>query len=135
MLRIQKNRKSKVNKKADKIKTQTPVALQKHDVIFDIGHLQSLLQSNNFLSSVPQYINKFFFRYGNDIFFDNGEQMQLLTRTHAENRIPHNFEKSLTVCHNDKEYTKKIKLSTYFGHELFLRTPEAKLIIDYDFRN
>jgi hypothetical protein len=36
------------------------------------------------------------------------------------------------VCHNDKEYTKKIKLSTYFGHELFLRTPEAKLIIDYD---
>ena len=47
MLRIQKNRKAKVNKKADKIKTQKP-ALQKHDVIFDIGHLQLLMDSNNF---------------------------------------------------------------------------------------
>lgn len=142
MLRIQKHKlfkhKKPVNKHPKKVQNKEPKQpvvnkqLKKHDVIFDIGHLQLLMQTDNIINTVPNYINKFFFRYGDNIFYDSGEQFQLLTRLSAEHRIPQNFEKSVKLVDNGKEYTKKIKLSSYFGHELFLMTPEAKLIIDYN---
>ncbi len=42
--------------------------LQKYDVIFDLHHLKNLLYEKHFIKTVPEYLNKFFFRYGNSIF-------------------------------------------------------------------
>ena len=51
------------------------LTLNKYDVLFDLNHLKQLLNSDNFLNDVPNYLNKFFFKYGNDIFFDNDNKL------------------------------------------------------------
>ncbi len=125
-----KNNDSK--KKINKDEFEDIPKLQKHDVIFDLSHLKTLIESENFYTSVPAYINKFFIRYGDKIFFDKGDHYNLLTKTSAENEIPSNFDLTCVENKNGKIKEKKINLSEYFSHQLFLETPEAKTIIDYN---
>jgi hypothetical protein len=105
--------------------------LMKHDVIFDLDYLKSKLYSNTFYKDVPDYLNKFFFRYGNNIFYDNGETFELLSRDEARNKIPDQYKKSVSVIKNGVEKQSELSLKSYFGHELFLKTYETKLTIDY----
>ena len=82
---------------------------------------------------VPEYINKFFFKYGDDIFYDNGETFELLTKTNAKNRIPSNYTKNIqiknTVNGKTKIEIKKILLSQYFDFDTWLKTNDTKLIL------
>ena len=105
--------------------------LQKHDVLFDLDHLEKLLNGNDFYKAVPNYINKFFFRYGTDIFYDNGKTFELLTKQDAKSLIPKNFKKSMTFEKNGKQISKDIQLSDYFDNDLFLKTNQSELTIDY----
>ena len=107
-------------------KAITPqIVLKKYDVLFSLNHLKLLLDSPNFYIDVPAYMNKFFFKYGNDIFFDNGQTFELLSRSDAKNRIPKNYKKSVVYeTETNQETKKKIKtipLCDYFDMDLFLR--------------
>lgn len=119
----------KFRKPSEIIKTEIvkPTPISVHDVIFDIGHIKNLLYRDDFLNTVPKYINKFFFRFGNFIFFDNGETFELLNNEQAKKKIPIDFKRTSIV--NGKE--KELSLRLYFDYELFLKTPETKLTIDY----
>ena len=85
---------------------------------------------------VPEYINKFFFKYGDGIFYDNGETFEFLTKTNAKNRIPSNYTKNIqiknTVNGKTKIEIKKILLSQYFDFDIWLKTNDTKLTIDYN---
>lgn len=131
------NNKPKKNKKAfkntkPKVIKNTEQPIKKHDVIFDLDHLSSLFKSNNFYTEVPKYLNKFFFKYQQDVFYDDSTKFVLLTREEAKKMIPANYVKQIVISQNEKETTKKMKLSEYFDSDLFLKTNESKLIIDYD---
>lgn len=127
------NRNSKPIKQEVKTNTKTDKPkLERHDVLFDLDHLKNLLYSKNFIVDVPNYLNKFFFRYGNDIFYDNGETYELLSREEAKNKIPDQYKKSVIITTKDgKEKSIDMSLKSYFGHELFLKTYETKLTINY----
>ncbi len=120
-----------VKQTKQEVKVETP-KLQKHDVIFDVVHLGNLLSQPDFITAVPNYINKFFFKYGNDVFYDNGKQFELLSRQDAKQLIPKNYLKEIQFQKGDKTITKKISLSEYFDNDLFLRTNESKLTINYN---
>ena len=85
---------------------------------------------------VPEYINKFFFKYGYDIFYDNVETVELLTKTNAKNRIPSNYSKNIQiekpVNGKTKIEIKKFLLSQYFDFDIWLKTNDTKLTIDYN---
>jgi hypothetical protein len=122
----------KPDKKSEPSEIIKSTQIQRYDVLFDLDHLKTLLYSKSCMIDVPNYLNKFFFRYGNDIFFDNGETFELLTREEARNKIPDQYKKSIIISQeNGKEKTVDMSLKAYFGHELFLKTYETKLIIDY----
>lgn len=127
---------TKTAKKQIKVKVNPAVkpvpAIQKHDVIFDIMHLKKLMNGDNFITEVSNYLNKFFLRYGSSIFFDNGETFECLTRLDACGKIPDEYKRKITYENNGKVEVKEISLKSYFGSELFLKTPETKLTIDYD---
>jgi hypothetical protein len=121
------NKKNKISKQIEVIPT-----LKKHDVIFDIVHLKKLLHSNNFMIDIPNYINKFFFKYGSKVFFDNGENFECLTIEDAKRKIPDEYSRNITTRIGDKSKTKEIRLNSYFTHEMFLSTHETTLTIDYN---
>lgn len=132
--KIQKaSRNSKANKKETKIEQPK---INRYDVLFDLSHLEKLLKGNDCFTSVPNYINKFFFKYGNDIFYDNGETFELLSRADAKNKIPANFKKDMEIEKNINGRTKierkTFLLSSYFDYDLWLKTNETKLAIDYN---
>lgn len=134
---INKTNKTKINKtnKIKKIKIDKVLKIQdikKHDVLFDLDYLKTLLYSNNFINTVPIYMNKFFFKYGSDIFFDNGDTFELLNKNQAINKIPTEYKRSIKLTKNNKEITKDFGLNLYFSHELFLKSFDTKLVIDYD---
>ncbi len=135
MVKINFNKMAKSRKQSSTIKTKpketSPTKINKYDVFFDIEHLKYLLYRDDFITSVPAYINKFFFKYGNDIFFDNGETFELLTKDQARQKIPDEYKRTITIVKNNKEVSKDLSLKSYFGHELFLKTYETKLTIDY----
>ena len=81
---------------------------------------------------VPNYLNKFFFKYGSDVFYDNSKTFVLLSREEAKKLIPNNYYKQITIVDNEKQKTKNIKLSEYFDSDLFLKTNESKLVIEYN---
>ena len=82
---------------------------------------------------VPEYINKFFFKYSDDILYDNGETFELLTKTNAKNRIPSNYTKNIqiekTINGKTKIEIKKFLLSQYFDFDIWLKTNDTKLTI------
>jgi hypothetical protein len=125
------SKKSTDNKLTDKNKPTKEPTIQKHDVIFDILHLKKLLYGQNFMKDVPNYINKFFYKYGSKIFFDNGEKFECLTLEDAKRKIPDEYTRKFTITTGDKTKVKEIKLNTYFTNEMFLSTPDTKLTIDY----
>ena len=125
------SKKSTDNKLTDKNKPTKEPTIQKHDVIFDILHLKKLLYGQNFMKDVPNYINKFFYKYGSKIFFDNGEKFECLTLEDAKRKIPDEYARKFTITTGDKTKVKEIKLNTYFTNEMFLSTPDTKLTIDY----
>ena len=91
---------SKVQKSSKEDKKQTikeevieVPKINKYDVLL---HLEQLLNGDNYLTDVSNYINRFFFKYVNDIFYDNGETFELLSKLDAKNRIPANFKMSLS---------------------------------------
>ncbi len=78
-VRLTKTAKMQIKVKVNPAVKPTP-QIQKHDVIFDIMHLKKLMNGDNFITEVSNYLNKFFLRYGSSIFFDNGETFECLTR-------------------------------------------------------
>jgi len=74
---------SKINKSNPITNSETP-KIYKYDVLFDVNHLENLMKQPVYYQVVPEYINKFFFKYGDDIFYDNGETFELLTKTNAK---------------------------------------------------
>jgi hypothetical protein len=129
--------KTKINKGNEEkhvIVQEVKPVVQKHDVLFDLHHLETLLNKN--INDVPIYINKFFFKYKNDVFFDNGETFQLLSRVDAKAKIPKNYKKTVSVTKQvngeTKSEQKTFLLSDYFDMDVFLKTNEAKLTIEYD---
>ena len=116
---------------------EPPKDIHRHDILFDLNHLKSLLDSPSFYRDVPLYINRFFFKYNNDIFYDNGETFVLLSRIDAKNKIPSNYSKKITTETEQPngsilKKSKEMKLSCYFDMDLFLKTNETKLTIDYN---
>ena len=89
MLKFRKSTKSTESTKSTKSKkvmTQTKKAeIYKYDVIFDLEYLSKLFNSNDFMLNVPNYLNKFFFKYGSDVFYDNSKTFVLLSREEAKN--------------------------------------------------
>ena len=84
------------------------------------------------MTTVKQYLCKFFFKYGSKIFFDNGKSFECLSLEDAKRKIPDEYARSFTLIKSDKKITKEIKLNTFFTHEMFLATPETKLTINYN---
>jgi hypothetical protein len=84
------------------------------------------------MRDVSTYINKFFFKHGSKVFFDNGKFFECLTLEDAKRKIPDEYTRSFTIKIGDKIKTKEIRLNAYFTHEMFLSTPEKKLTIDYN---
>lgn len=132
---------SKINKSkkittVKESKTESPKEIKqkvnKYDVIFDLNHLSCLLSSDDFYTTVPQYLNKFFFKYGTDVFFDNGETFQLYNRTEAKKILPSNYKKTINLTKDGKTIKKEIYINTYFDTDLFLNTNETRMTIDYD---
>ncbi len=117
-----------------KTKPTSPVVkqLQKHDVVFDVSHLGQLMNKDDCFNAVPNYINKFFFKFGNDVFYDTGREFELLSRADAKQLIPKNYFKEIQVQKGDKTVTKKFLLSDYFDSDIFLKTNESRLTIDYE---
>lgn len=141
MFKIRNSKNSKTSKTSKSSNTIKPIKeikpkINRYDVLFDLGHLECLLKGNDCFSSVPTYINKFFFKYGNDIFYDNGETFELLSKTDAKNRIPTNFKKDIqiekTINGRTKTEIKSLSLSSYFDMDLWLKTNDTKLTIDYN---
>lgn len=123
---------SKINNK-DTISNIKPPKLQKHDVIFDILYLKSLFYGKEFMTDVPKYMNRFFYRYSNNkIFFDNGITFECLNIEEAKGKIPKEYVRSFTIKTGERTKGKEIGLKNYFEHEMFLSTPEARLTINYD---
>ena len=56
---------------------------------------------------VQEYMNKFFFKYGDDIFYDNREIFELLSKTNAKNRISSNYTKNFQIEKTVNGKTKK----------------------------
>jgi hypothetical protein len=77
---------------------------------------------------VPSYLNKFFFRYKTNIFFDSGLSFELLSLKDAKEKIPKEFCIEVKAP-NDKVRVKSLR--DYFEHKIFLDTPETKITIDY----
>ena len=59
------------------------------------------------------------------------ETFELLTREEAKNKIPDQYKKSVKVIKEGKEKIIDLSLKSYFGHELFLKTYDTKLTINY----
>ena len=66
---------SKINKSNPITNSEKP-KINKYDVLFDLNHLENLMKQPVYYQVVPEYINKFFFKYGDDIFYDNGETFE-----------------------------------------------------------
>jgi len=126
---------SKINKSKPIINSEKP-KINKYDVLFDLNHLENLMKQPVYYQVVPEYINKFFFKYGDDIFYDNGETFELLTKANAKNRIPSNYTKDIQIEKNINGKTKieikKFALSQYFDFDIWLKTNDTKLTIDYN---
>jgi hypothetical protein len=126
---------SKINKSKPIINSEKP-KINKYDVLFDLNHLENLMKQPVYYQVVPEYINKFFFKYGDDIFYDNGETFELLTKANAKNRIPSNYTKDIQIEKNINGKTKieikKFSLSQYFDFDIWLKTNDTKLTIDYN---
>ena len=126
---------SKINKSNPITNSEKP-KINKYDVLFDLNHLENLMKQPVYYQVVPEYINKFFFKYGDDIFYDNGETFELLTKTNAKNRIPSNYTKDIQIEKNINGKTKieikKFSLSQYFDFDIWLKTNDTKLTIDYN---
>ena len=105
--------------------------IKKHDVIFDVGYLGKLLNNSNSLKLVPEYINKFFYKYKNDVFYDNGKEFELLSKYDAKQLIPKEFIKTISSEINGKTIIKKYHVSDYFESQQFLSRNESILTIDY----
>lgn len=131
VMRPMKQTKKTEESKNTEIKTQIP-QIKQHDVIFSVVYLKKLLNGENFMRDVPTYINKFFIRYGNEIFYDNGITYDLLSLQEAKMKIPIEYKKSIEKTTNDKKIIKEISLRQYFENEIFLNSPEAKITINYD---
>ncbi len=56
---------SKINKSNPITNSETP-KIYKYDVLFDVNHLENLMKQPVYYQVVPEYINKFFFKYGDD---------------------------------------------------------------------
>jgi hypothetical protein len=83
--------------------------------------------------TVPEYLNKFFFKYGTDVFYDTGETFQLYNRTDAKKLLPSNYKKVIKVGSKEgKTISKEMCISSYFDTDLFLNTNETRLTIDYE---
>lgn len=123
---------SKENKSSKKQSVEKPIVekpkIQKHDVIFDVDYLGTLTYDINKYNNIPTYLNKFFFRYKTDIFFDTGLTFELLSINEAKNRIPKEYMVKLV---NNEGKVKNISLRDYFESKLFLKTPDTKVNIDY----
>ncbi len=87
---------SKINKSNPITNSEKP-KINKYDVLFDLNHSENLMKQPVYYQMVPEYINKFFFKYGDDIFYDNGETFELLNKTNAKNRIPSNYTKDIQI--------------------------------------
>ena len=74
MVKILKTLKSKNSKFTNEVKPK----VNNYDVIFDLYHLSNLMNSVNYITEVPNYLNKFFFKYGSDVFYDNSQTFKLL---------------------------------------------------------
>ena len=126
---------SKINKSNPITNSEKP-KINKYDVLFDLNHLENLMKQPVYYQVVPEYINKFFFKYGDDIFYDNGETFELLTKINAKNRIPSNYTKDIQIEKNINGKTKieikKFSLSQYFDFDIWLKTNDTKLTIDYN---
>ena len=129
MVKILKTKKTKT---ITKLTNEVKPKVNKYDIIFDLDHLSKLMHSDNFIINVPNYLNKFFFKYGSDVFYDNSQTFKLLSRDEAKKLIPNNYFKTIIKKDNDKEKIKNIRLSEYFDSDLFLKTNESKLVIEYD---
>jgi len=116
-----------VSKPTKSVNQETP-KLQKHDVIFDVAYLGKLTFDISKYDTIPTYLNKFFFRYKTEIFFDSGSSFELLSIKQAKEKIPKEF---MVKCVNNKGKDINVPLRDYFESSKFLTTPETKLTIDY----
>ena len=107
LIKRSKKQNTKKTKIVEKKSIKSIVTLKKHDVIFDIVHLKMLLYGDNFMQTVPNYINNFFFKYGSKIFFDNGKCYECLTIEEAKRKIPEEYSRSFTVRTGERTRQKK----------------------------
>ena len=63
---------------------------------------------------VQEYMNKFFLKYGDDIFYDNREIFELLSKTNAKNRISSNYTKNFQIEKTVNGKTKKKKSRSFY---------------------
>jgi hypothetical protein len=88
------------------------ISVKRHDVLFELSHLQKLLNGDNWYDNVPVYMNRFFFKYKTGVVFDIGDTFDLLTFEEAKKKIPDGYTKEvLTKCKRKdsyKEYTIEI---------------------------
>lgn len=105
-----------------------------YDVIFSLSHLKTIINDENDkdMKNISTYINKFFFKYNSDIFFDNGETYELLSLEEAKKKIPFEYKKAYVITVNGKPEIKEYKIRQYFESEMFLNSRESKITIDYD---
>jgi hypothetical protein len=61
----------------------------------------------------------------------SGDTFDLLTFEEAKKKIPDGYTKEVLTNVNGKTVTKNISLKSYFSHELFSKTNETELTIDY----
>ena len=54
---------------------------------FDVTHLKQLLEEQR-NDAAKKYVKQYFFKYGVDVFFYDGENFVLYNRTEATNQIP-----------------------------------------------
>ncbi len=127
MTKIYNLKKQKIQKVSKLPKIDTKPKVERHDVLFDILHLKSLLNTNNYVNNVCNYMNKFFLKYGTDIFMDDGITFNLLSLEEAKKKIPSDYKKSIITSTGNREITKEISLRSYFESEYFLKSNEAKL--------
>jgi hypothetical protein len=93
--KVNKTNKKTTTKESKKETLEKPKQIiNKYDVIFDFNHLSSLMSSENFQISVPEYLNKFFFKYGTDVFNDNGETFKLYNKKDVKNFLPSNYKEA-----------------------------------------
>jgi hypothetical protein len=122
----------RLNKKQLLKETINDLVDKKHHYFFSLIHLKQLFKKDNFVQEVSNYMNKFFFKYKGNIFYDNGITFELLSIYEAQKKIPKEYRKTIKIIEDEKEIKKNITLRDYFEHELFLITDETELTIDYD---